>query len=60
MRATFLPDPELRQFAANHEIVQIHPETGRKRLYANGGHTMRFKGYERGGELAPLANLFPH
>ncbi len=38
---------------AEHPVVRMHPETGRKSLFINGGHTVRFKGWTE-EESAPL------
>ena len=40
-------------FEAEHPVVRTHPETGRRALYINGGHTVRFKGWTE-EESAPL------
>ena len=42
-----------REYEALHPVVRIHPETGRKALYINGGHTVRFKDMTE-AESAPL------
>ncbi len=40
-------------FEAEHPVVRTHPETGRKSLYINIGHTARFVGWTE-EESAPL------
>jgi taurine dioxygenase len=49
-----------QEYVAEHPVVRTHPETGRKALYANGGHALRFKDMTV-EESAPLLNfLFAH
>ena len=42
-----------KDYTAEHPVVRTHPETGRKALYVNAGHTVRFKNMTE-EESAPL------
>jgi len=49
-----------KSFANSHPVVRTHPETGRKCLYINEGHTSHFEGWTEEESTPLLEYLYQH
>jgi taurine dioxygenase len=54
------PGEERQVLEAEHPVIRTHPETGRKSLYVNIGHTLRFADMTEDESAGLLAYLFEH
>lgn len=51
---------EMKVLVSEHPAVRTHPETGRRSLYVNHGHTAHFKGWTEEESRPLLEYLFAH
>ena len=59
VKQSLRPDAK-KEYVGEHPVVRTHPETGRKALYVNVGHTLRFKDMSEEESAPILAYLFQH